>query len=107
MYLKSVLPLMALVILSVSGCGTFLAVEGTSAVLSGKTASDHVVSLFSGKDCSVAHSEQGRAYCSEDEIQQPQPTLYCYKTLAAVTCYTKPDPSRPPDQIVGNNLSVE
>jgi hypothetical protein len=93
----------SLFILILGGCQGFLAVEGASAIFSGKTASDHVVSFVSGKDCSIVYTEQGNAYCVEDEMQVLQPKLYCYKTLASVSCYTQPDPGRTPDQIVGGD----
>ncbi|MBT4889094.1 MAG: hypothetical protein HON65_06035 [Rhodospirillales bacterium] len=100
MHPKHILPLIALFALALNGCALAV-VEGTSAAVSGKTVSDHIISFSSGKDCSTLRIENNQSYCVEDEVQQIQQTLYCYKTLAAVSCYTEPDPSRPPDQIIG------
>lgn len=40
-------------LLMLGGCGGFAVAEGASTVVSGKTVSDHVISLASGKNCSV------------------------------------------------------
>lgn len=93
------------VALLVSGCGTggLIALEGASVMASDKTASDHLVSLMSGKDCSVVRSEQGLAYCVEDQAPILAPKYYCYKTLGSVSCYDRPDPRRSPDQLIGRD----
>jgi len=86
----------------VGGCaGEFFAVEGVSAALSDKTASDHVVSLLSGKECSFLRVDQGQSYCVEDAVKISQSHLYCYRTLGAATCYTEPDPRRSPSERIG------
>lgn len=59
--------------------------------LTDKTIEDHVVSVISGKNCSTVRTNQGRTYCVEDELN-PEPKVHCYRTLASVTCYDKPDP---------------
>ncbi len=87
---------------AVAGCGTFVALEGASVVASDKTASDHIVSLMSGKDCSVVRTERGLTYCVEDEVRV-EPQVFCYKTLGDVACYDRPDPRRSPDQLMGQN----
>lgn len=86
--------------LFLNGCGVAV-IEGASVMASDKTASDHLVSLFSGKDCSVVRSEQGLEYCVEDQPPDPEPRVFCYKTLASVSCYDRPDPRRSPDQLMG------
>ncbi len=65
-----------------------------SAVVIGtdKTISDHIVSFTSGKNCSTVRKEKGLTYCEEDE-PQIKPNIYCYRTLATVTCYDRPDPN--------------
>ncbi|TCS60145.1 hypothetical protein [Varunaivibrio sulfuroxidans] len=73
----------------------FLAVEGTSVILTDKTIGDHIVSHYSGKNCSSVRLEQGRTYCVEDEAN-PVADVYCYRTLGNVTCYKNPDPSQDP-----------
>lgn len=88
--------------LLVSGCvNNIAAVEGISAALTDKAASDHFVSLMSGKDCSFLRVERGRSYCVEDARIANQSHLYCYRTLGAVTCYTEPDAQRVPSERIG------
>ena len=80
----------------VSGCGAFFPVtgaEGVSVLATKKTMGDHVISLTSGKNCSHVRLRRGLTYCEEDE-PNIQPRVYCYKTLAKVTCYDRPDPHR-------------
>ena len=85
-----------------AGCtGELVAIEGISAAVFDKTASDHVVSLFSGKDCSFLRVEQDKSYCVEDAKIVKQSHLYCYPTLGAITCYTEPDPQRAPSERIG------
>jgi len=67
-------------------------VEGAFVVGTDKTMSDHIVSMTSGKNCSSIRAEKGLTYCEEDELQVRQ-NIYCYKTLATVTCYDRPDPN--------------
>lgn len=70
-----------------------LAVEGTSVILTDKTIGDHIISHYSGKNCSSVRLEQGRTYCVEDEAN-PVADVYCYRTLGSITCYKHPDPSQ-------------
>lgn len=89
----------------VGGC-TFLpeATVANSAAVIGtdKTFADHIVSLASGKNCSTVRTERGLEYCEEDEII-PKPDVYCYRELAGVTCYDKPDARRGDHGRLGNN----
>jgi hypothetical protein len=66
--------------------------EGASAVVTQKPFTDHVVSFFSGKNCSTVRREQGLTYCEEDELQSGAAKVYCYRALGGVTCYDRPDP---------------
>ena len=86
--------------LGLSGCGTFLTVEGVSTIMSDKTATDHLISWASNKDCSYIRTERGLTYCVEDEVLI-KPNVYCYKTIGKVTCYNQPDPRRSPDELMG------
>ncbi|MCW8835038.1 MAG: hypothetical protein OQJ99_01570 [Rhodospirillales bacterium] len=67
--------------------------EVASVVTTDKTIGDHIVSYYSGKNCSTARQELGLHYCEEDEPKNP-PDGYCYRTLGKVTCYEQPDPRR-------------
>ena len=87
--------LMPVVLLA--GCaGSFVPgaaqLEGASAVVTQKPFTDHVVSFFSGKNCSTVRREQGLTYCEEDELQSGATKVYCYRALGGVTCYDRPDP---------------
>jgi hypothetical protein len=68
-------------------------VEGASVVVTDKTLGDHLVSMYSGKDCSTIRTSKGMRYCAEDE-PAPPPQPYCYRTLGKVTCYDRPDVRR-------------
>ena len=83
------------------GCGNFLALEGVSVIASEKTLSDHLVSLISGKNCSVVRTERELAYCAEDQPPIIRPSVYCYQTLGSVSCYNRPDPRRANHQLMG------
>lgn len=87
---------------TLAACETFFTVEGVSVIASDKTATDHVVSLFSGKDCSVVRTERGLSYCVEDEVRI-ESRVFCYQTLGSVSCYDRPDPRRSPDELMGQN----
>ena len=67
-------------------------VEGAFVVGTDKTMGDHIISLSSGKNCSTIREQKGLTYCEEDELQVRQ-NIYCYRTLATVTCYDRPDPN--------------
>ena len=67
-----------------------------------KTLVDHVISISSGKNCSSIQLEKGEYFCEEDEPKVTQ-NIYCYKTLASVTCYDRPDPYNEGYQKIGGN----
>ncbi|MDG4721210.1 MULTISPECIES: hypothetical protein [Thalassospira] len=68
----------------------YLAFDVISIINTDKTLVDHVVSLSTGKDCSTIRKIDGKSYCKKDPV--PETPLYCYRTLAAVSCYRTPDP---------------
>lgn len=77
-----------------AGCSAvpgFAQVQGASVIGTDKTLEDHVISLASGKNCSTIRKQKGLTYCEEDE-PKITPNIYCYKTLAKVTCYDRPNP---------------
>ncbi len=74
-----------------SGNMAHLAVADAAVVIgTDKTTADHVISLASGKDCSLVRVERGMTYCKEDELL-PMPAVYCYRELGGVSCYDAPD----------------
>ncbi|MCP5367087.1 MAG: hypothetical protein H6907_19900 [Hyphomicrobiales bacterium] len=89
-------------VLACAGCTDFALLDGGAVVATDKTIGDHVVSLFSGKNCSTVRAEQGFTYCEEDE-PRITPAVHCYRTLGTVTCYDQPDPTRDPREEVGLN----
>lgn len=81
--------------------GVLAATETVSVINTDKTVTDHVVSLVRGQDCSAVRASQGRPWCVEPYENDPVvPTLYCYRTLAKVTCYDRPS-TNPGDKLVG------
>lgn len=87
------------------GCSPYLpiaAYEGASAVGTGKTISDHVISFASGKNCSTIRSKTGRTYCEEDE-PNPTPKVWCYRTIGKAVCYDRPDPYQGNQLKMGDN----
>ena len=91
------------------GCSAvpgYAQVQGIFVVGTDKTMEDHVVSLVSGKNCSIVRTEKDMTYCEEDEVTIKQ-NLFCYKTLASVTCYDRPDPNpgRRRVDLNGHNLA--
>lgn len=96
----------AVILLLLGACSALYtpiaAVEGISAVGTGKTFSDQVVSYASGKNCSTVRSNSGRTYCEENE---PNPTakVWCYRTLGKPVCYDRPDPYQGNQRRMGDN----
>ena len=99
--------------LGLTGCGPLASTPGSfnlistqaelfSIVGTEKTIADHVVSLGSGKNCSTVRRERGLHYCEED-TPNVKPDVYCYKTLARVTCYNRPDPFINGSKRLGSN----
>ena len=76
-------------------------IEGATVVGTGKTITDHVVSMTSGKNCSSLRRNTGRTYCEEDEVSVPD-EVYCYNTLGNVTCYSRPAPHGEEQNTVGH-----
>ncbi|NQU61555.1 MAG: hypothetical protein HQ512_10540 [Rhodospirillales bacterium] len=77
-------------------------IQGLTVVGTDKTIEDHLISYSSGKNCSTIRKERGLSYCEEDE-PMIKPPIYCYKTLARVTCYDRPDPHRGGQRKLGDN----
>ena len=68
-----------------------LLIEGATIVGTDKTIGDHVISFATNKNCSTIRKHLGKTYCEEDEIGRVD-EVYCYRTLAKVTCYAVPAP---------------
>jgi hypothetical protein len=90
--LLAALPLLA-------GCseaalGPAAAVNGVSLMLAQRIVPDLVVSLATGRDCSVAWIDAGGTYCRDDELPPPPP--YCTRALGSVDCWPSPLAGLPP-----------
>ena len=66
-----------LLIKLLGGCAAFPGVsqvQGAVVIGTDKTIEDHIMSLTSGKNCSIVRKEKGLTYCEEDEpIIIPEP----------------------------------
>ena len=94
-----------IVLIQLGACSMFppvAALEGASAVTTGKTMSDHAVSYASGMNCSTVRSNTGRTYCEENE-PNPQAKVWCYRTLGKPVCYDRPDPYQGNQRKMGEN----
>jgi hypothetical protein len=61
---------------------------GSIAVL-GRTPADAVVSVVTGRDCSVVHWDKGKSYCKPEE-PPPDPPVFCTRSLGRVDCWEDP-----------------
>ncbi|HVZ08055.1 hypothetical protein [Rhodopila sp.] len=68
--------------------GAIAGVVGTVAVF-GRSPADLVVSLVSGKDCSIVRLDEGKSYCKPVEPPPRQPE-FCTRTLGVVDCWSDP-----------------
>jgi len=90
--------LLAVLMLMLSGCDA--ATEGVAAVTVGSIATIHrtpvdaVVSLATGRDCSVVRLDQGKTYCRPME-PTPDTPPYCTRSLGVADCWK--DPAAMPD----------
>lgn len=79
------------------GVGAGIAI-GTNIISLGtiqKTIPDALVSLITGRDCSMVRIDRGEGYCKPPP-PPPLPPEYCTRTLADVMCWS--DPHVIPDQ---------
>jgi hypothetical protein len=83
-----------------AGCQEYLTAELASLAVTNRTLADHVISLASGKDCSLVRQQSGLTYCVEDE-RQVVAQVHCYRTLGSVDCYRQPRPDARPEQELG------
>lgn len=83
------------VALLLTGCETALgplaAASVGSIVLIKRSPVDLMVSAVTGLDCSIVRLSANRSYCAPAE-QPPAPPPYCTRSLAAVDCWTTPNP---------------
>jgi hypothetical protein len=95
--------LVAVGVIAVAACDPLYVGSTASVITTDKLLTDHAISLYSGKDCSTVRVERGQSYCKEDEVN-PEPTVYCFRTLGGVDCYSQPtDPSISNRERLGRN----
>ena len=65
-----------------------------SVVQTGKTLSDHAMSAATGMDCSIRNTLSGDSWCLPEvhDVADPAADLFCYRSIAEVTCYTRDNP---------------
>jgi hypothetical protein len=89
--------------LPLAGCGVSAQLASTIAVAGvvgtvavfGRSPPDLVVSLISGKDCSVVRLDEGKSYCKPIE-PPPKAPEFCTRSLGTVNCWA--DPAHLPDR---------
>jgi hypothetical protein len=86
---------------AVAGCvdPASLVLSGASVVTfahSGKTVTDHAMSMATDQDCSLRHTLDGDPWClpisTNTASVPPAADVYCYRSIAAVTCYRQLNP---------------
>lgn len=75
-----------------------MALSGASVVSvmqTGKTISDHAMSMATGMDCSIRNTFAGVSWCQplENDAVDPSADLACYRSIAKVTCYLRDNPN--------------
>ena len=60
-----------------------------TAIDSGKTVTDHVMSYATGDECTFRHSLRGDAWCQpkRNDDDSAQAKTVCYQSIARITCY--------------------
>lgn len=82
--------------------------ETVSYLATGKIMEDNIASFVTGKDCSLGRklSSEGKYCMTELELEEANrpkwsvEKIYCYRSLAAPTCYIGPSPN-PTDFLIG------
>ena len=99
-------PLSLLILLPLlGGCdafwGPFAAANVASLTVTGRAVPDLVVSGVTGRDCSIAHLDDGeKHYCRRDPLPSPAPV--CTRSLGSIDCWAGPPPGAPPTRLVGD-----
>jgi hypothetical protein len=70
-------------------------------VVTGRTAPDLVVSLATGRDCSIAHVETEGVYCRRRAGAQAEPPA-CTRSIGAVDCWRALPEAAPPYRVTAD-----
>ncbi len=85
----------------ISAARPFAIMDMSLIIATKKTSIDYIAQLITGEDCSTLRASKGGHYCRPWYENKPiVPQLYCYRTLAAVSCYEQPS-RYPSDKLVG------
>ncbi len=72
---------------------SYVVASSASLIHTDRTLGDHAMSRFREQDCALLHLEAGESYCQEiPEESPPPPETHCYRSIAAVTCYSDVNP---------------
>jgi hypothetical protein len=86
------------------GYQALFALDVATLIVTDKLMVDHIVSFVRQEDCSAVRASQGDTYCRPFRLAYtPPPEPFCYRTLAAVSCYAQPNPFGS-DQRMGSYL---
>ena len=67
----------------------------------GRTVPDAVVSLATGRDCSVAHVEVDGVYCRRPQPAQDAPPV-CTRSIGSVDCWRAAPAATPPHRMTAD-----
>ena len=88
-----------LLAVGLSGCvfstaTIFTAADVTTFIHTDKSIGDHLASLATGENCSTLNVSDGGSYCQAEKAvaTAAPPAQYCYRTLANISCYDRPNP---------------
>lgn len=91
--MRSIAILLALLLAGCTGPGAAAGIAVGANVLSlttiHRTIPDAVISLVSGKDCSMVRLDENKSYCRTPHPLPPPPP-YCTQTLGEATCWRDP-----------------
>jgi hypothetical protein len=94
MFLRRLAPWILLTVLA--GCGPAslpisAGIDMVSIPVMGRTPGDAVVSLVTGRDCSVVHLGNHEPWCHPQE-QPPEPPMFCTRSLGVPDCWADRKP---------------
>ena len=93
--MRCLIPLLLLVLAGCDGTGLGVgaAVTVGSVAVIGRTPADALVSLVSGRDCSLVRLDRGQSYCRPEEAPPPAPP-FCTRSIGRIDCWPGAIPGR-------------
>ncbi len=77
----------------VTPVGGLIILDGISMIDTQKSIGDHIVSAYTGEDCSsYRYYQLNKPYCISKKAPEPPvpPDYYCYQSISGVNCYDTP-----------------